>query len=270
MRFFSFILLPFLFLSYLVADTYLKLNHSALCHTKGCELAAGLIRIDSLTLNYIGIASAMLLLFLGVLVFKELVSKKIFVIYLASCIMFETIMLGYQFFASPELCKFCLGVYGFLLVIMLFASGKYFLSVIPLVLAPFMALGLLAIPNGDFFVTKDANYLIQSPTCPHCKLVKKYLHDKKIPFIKLQASDIEDRNFIKFLGYKTIPMLIVKKGSQVTIINGDEDIVEYFESKNPKNSTIVESPTIDLLSDSKKSDGCEIDISLKPDCSKEK
>ena len=270
MKFFSYILLPFLFLSYLGMDTYLKLNHSALCHTRGCELAEGLIRVDSLTLNYIGIASATLLLLLGVLVYKELISKRIFTVYLASCIMFETIMLGYQFFASPELCKFCLGVYGFLLLTMLFSSGRYFLYLIPLVVAPFVALSLLAIPSSNSFVTKDGTYLIQSPTCPHCKLVKSYLQKNNISFIKLQASDIEDRNFIKFLGYKTIPILIVKKGSHVTIINGDKDIINYFENRDTKNSQITQSPTIDLLSESKKSDGCEIDLSLKPDCTKEK
>jgi len=270
MRFFSYILLPFLFLSYLGIDTYLKLNHSALCHTRGCELAEGLIRIDSLSLNYIGIVSAILLLFLGVLVYKELISKKIFTVYLASCIVFETIMLGYQFFASPELCKFCLGVYGFLLVTMLFSSGRYFLYLIPLILAPFVALSLLTIPSFNSFVKKDGTYLIQSPTCPHCKKVKSYLNEKKIPFVKLKASDIEDRNFIKFLGYKTIPLLIVKKGSHITIVNGDEDIINYFKSRDSQNFKETQSSSIDLLGESKNSDGCEIDLSFKPDCTKEK
>ena len=277
MRFLSYIFLPFLFLSYLITDTYLKLNHSALCHSKGCELAATLIKIDAVTLNYIGIASALLLLFLGVLAYKELVSKKVFLIYLLSCVLFETIMLGYQFFASPVLCKFCLGVYGFLLLTMLFTSWKYFVAIIPLIIAPFIALSLLSIPRHISFIDSDANYLIQSPTCPHCKLVKDYLHQKKIPFIKLNSSDIEDRNFIRFLGYKTIPLLIIKKGSHTTIVNGDEDIVEYFEKQKQKQK---QAEKMDLQTQSKeagllelspkKGDGCEIDLALKPSCKKEK
>jgi len=268
MRFFSYIFLPFLFLAYLITDTYLKLNHSALCHSKGCELAASLIKIDSLTLNYIGIFSALLLLFLGVLTFKNLINKKIFLIYLLSCILFETIMLGYQFFASPVMCKFCMGVYGFLLSIMLFSSGRYFFAILPLIIAPFIALSFISIPKNIPFVTSDGNYLIQSPTCPHCKLVKDYLHQKKIPFIKLNSSDIEDRNFIRFLGFKTIPLLIVKKGSSVKVINGDENIVEYFEDKQ-KTEISTQSTPVDILSSPKEDDGCEIDLTLKPSCQKE-
>ncbi len=268
MRFFSYIFLPFLFLAYLITDTYLKLNHSALCHSKGCELAASLIKIDSLTLNYIGIFSALLLLFLGVLTFKNLINKKVFLIYLLSCILFETIMLSYQFFASPAVCKFCLGVYGFLLFIMLFASKRYFFAILPLIIAPFVALSFIAIPKHISFVTSDGNYLIQSPTCPHCKLVKDYLHQKKIPFIKLNSSDIEDRDFIRFLGFKTIPLLIVKKGSSVKVVNGDEDIVEYFEQKLHQNTTVTTSQPIDLMNQTK-DDGCEIDLGLKPSCKKE-
>jgi len=268
MKFLSYVLLPFLFLSYLITDTYLKLNHSALCHSKGCELAASLIKIDSLTLNYIGIASALLLLFLGVMAYKELISKKVFIVYLLSCILFETIMLGYQFYASPVMCKFCMGVYGFLLLTLLFSSWRYIFALLPLIIAPFIALSFIAIPKHISFVTKDGNYLIQSPTCPHCKLVKDYLHQKKIPFTKLNASDIEDRDFIRFLGYKTIPLLIVKKGSSVKIINGDEDIVEYFEKKLNKNISTTTSQSIDLLNQTK-GDGCEIDLGLKPNCEKE-
>ncbi len=268
MRFLSYIFLPFLFLSYLVVDTYLKLNHSALCHSKGCELAGSLIKIDSLVLNYVGIASAVLLLFLGILIFKNLISKRIFLVYLLACILFETIMIGYQFFASPVMCKFCLGVYSFLLVMMLISSRKYFLYILPLIIAPFAALSFIAIPKHVPFVTANGNYLIQSPTCPHCKLVKDYLHQKKIPFIKLNSSDIEDRDFIRFLGFKTIPLLIVKKGSSVKVVNGDEDIVEYFEDKNRPNSTTISTP-VDILSSPKSDDGCEIDLSLKPNCKKE-
>ena len=271
MRFISYILMPFLFLSYIVTDTYLKINNSALCHSKGCELAASLLKIDSIVLNYIGIASAGLLLILGIFTYKEYISKKVFLVYLFSCIAFETIMIGYQFFVSPHMCKFCLGVYGFLLLIFLFASGRFFIVILPFVMAIFIAFSFLAIPKNKSFITKDGNYLIQSPTCPHCKLVKDYMHKKKIPFVRLNASDIEDRNFIRFLGYKTIPLLIIKKGSSVTIINGDEDIIKYFEEKIEKTtaSTSNSEPNIDLISVEGKADGCEIDLGLKPSCEKE-
>jgi len=276
MRKFSFVYLPLLFLVYLSVETYLKLNHSSLCHSRGCELAGGLLKIPAIELNYIGIASAVVLLILGYMTYIRAFSKRYFFIFLSSMILFETIMLGYQYFASPELCKFCMGVYGSLLTIALFTMREKVVFLLPAILAPLVALYLLAIPKSDTFITKDANYLIQSQTCPHCKKVKKFLKEKDIDFIKLDAKSIEARNFVKFLGYKTIPVLVVKNGSHISIINGDENIIKYFSTKSepqkenkPKKASVAEEPPIDLLSGAGQSDGCGIEIFEEKSCEKE-
>jgi len=274
----SFVYLPLLFLIYLSVETYLKLHHSSLCHSRGCELAGGLLNIPAIELNYIGIASAFLLFVLGYLTYIKAISSKVFFIFLSSMILFETIMLGYQYFASPELCKFCMGVYGSLLTIALFTMREKIVFLLPGIVAPLVALYLLAIPKSDFFVTKDANYLIQSQTCPHCKKVKEFLKKKNINFIKLDAKSIEARNFIKYMGYKTIPVLLVKKGSNITIINGDENIIEHFSKKDETKVTkttptstsnpVAEEP-IDLLSGAALSDGCGIELLEEKSCDKD-
>ena len=280
MRKFSFVYLPLLFLIYLSVETYLKLHHSSLCHSKGCELAGGLLKIPAIELNYIGIASAVVLLVLGYLTYIRAFSKRYFFIFLSSMILFETIMLGYQYFASPELCKFCMGVYGSLLTIALFTMREKIFFLVPAIAAPLIALYLLAIPKSDAFITKDANYLIQSKTCPHCKKVKEFLKEKNIDFIKLDAKSIEARNFIKYMGYTTIPLLVVKNGADITIVNGDENIIKYF-SKEPntdiKNDTDAKSSEpvksaspVDLLSGASSSpDGCGIDLLEEKSCNKD-
>ncbi len=242
MRFFGFVILPLLFFIYNASETYLKLNHSSLCESTGCKLADGLLRFDSIYLNYIGVMTALMLLVLGFLTYKNKMDKKLFYTLLFVSILFETIMLSFQFYGSPQMCKFCMGVYGFLIAIALFTMGRYFALIVPAVVALVMAMSFLKIPNQAPQLQADGTYLIQSPTCPHCKKVKKYLKEHEIEFKKIAISKPQSQNFITFMGYHTIPMLLVKKGNEVQIINGDEAIIEYYENSN---SSKEESATSD-------------------------
>jgi glutaredoxin len=227
----SFIYLPLLFFIYVTAEAVLKLFHSSLCESTGCLLADSLLKFDSIYLNFIGVADALIILLLGILSFNKKVSEKLFFLVLVISLLFETIMLGYQYFASPQMCKFCMGVYTFLFVISLLSLRKYFLMVVPAVIALITALSFLAIPKSQAFVVSNGNYLIQSPTCPHCKKVKGYLKEQHIDFTKINIADIEARNFATFLNFKTIPILLIKDGKNIQIINGDKNIIDYFENK---------------------------------------
>ena len=244
----SFIYLPILFFIYVSTETILKLFHSTLCASTGCLLADSLLRFDSIYLNFIGVFDALAILVIGILSYNKKISEKLFFLVVVSSLLFETIMLGYQYFASPEMCKFCMGVYTFLVLITLLSSKKYFLMVIPAVIALIVSLSFLAIPKSAPFVTKNGNYLIQSPTCPHCKKVKSYLKENDIKFTKLNIDDIEARNFATFLNFKTIPILIIRNGKKVNIINGDKDIIQFFSKKKDvvieENAVVEESAVV--------------------------
>jgi len=233
----SFIYLPLLFFIYVTTEAVLKLFHSTLCESTGCLLADSLLKFDSIYLNFIGVADALIILLIGWLSFNKKISEKLFFIVLIASLLFETIMLGYQYFVSPEMCKFCMGVYTFLVIISILSTRKYFLMVVPFVISVFVALSFLALPKSQAFVTKDGNYLIQSSTCPHCKKVKEYLKDKNIDFKKLSIDDVEARNFATFLDFKTIPILLIKDGKSVQIVNGDKNIIEFFENKSKDTTT---------------------------------
>ncbi len=283
----GYVFLPLLFMVYIAIDTYLKINHSSLCHTKGCELAAGLIDINAIYLNILGIFDAFIILSFGFLTYKKYIDKKYFYFILLLSIVFETIMIGYQYFASPELCKFCLGVYTFLLLITLFTLYENILLFIGVISVIFMALYILAIPKQTPFILIDnVNYLIQSPTCPHCIKVKKFLRKNDIPFRQINITSIEARNFLKFLNFNTIPVLVKKNASKVQIINGDKDIIEFFESnnkltlnndKNRVEKVKLEDKAYDkivsntsLLDSTSEGSGCEVSIFEKPACSAKK
>ena len=228
----SLIYLPALFFLYILIETILKLNHSSLCHSTGCLLADNLLKFDSLYLNYVGIAISIVIALIGWLSHKRSLNKKFFYLILFASLAFETIMLGYQYFVSPEMCIFCMGIYAFLLVMLLSASWRHFIIALFIFTSSIIALSFLAIPKSEAFVLKDGNYLIQSPTCEHCKKVKSYLNENSISFTKLEIDDIEARNFVTFLNFSTIPMLIVKDGKNVQIVNGDSDIIKFFSKQN--------------------------------------
>jgi glutaredoxin len=110
----------------------------------------------------------------------------------------------------------------------LLSAYKRLIIVIPVVVSIWVSMSFLAMPKTEAFVIKDGNYLIQSPTCSHCKKVKTYLKDNDIEFTKLAIEDVEARNFATFLNFKSIPILIVKEGKSIQIINGDSRIMDFF------------------------------------------
>ncbi len=254
----SFIILPILFLLYVSGETYLKLNHSSLCESTGCKLADSLLLFDSIYLNFIGVLAALAILITGLLAYKRVVHKNFFYIVVGASLLFETIMLGYQYYASPEMCKFCMGVYAFLVIIMFTASRRHFLVAMIGAISVFTSLSFLAIPKATAFVTQDGTYLIQSKSCPHCKKVKAYMHENNIDFTKIDIEGIEAQHFATFLNFKTIPILIVKEGKNVKIINGDKDIIDSYENVSKKSEDIIieESVSLNTTFEVAKDEGC--------------
>jgi len=246
----SFIFLPILFFIYIAVETYLKLNGSPLCQSSGCQLADALLRFDSIYLNFIGMASAIAIIIVGILSYKEIISEKLFFLVVGASLLFETIMLGYQFFASPEMCIFCMGVYAFLLLILLTASLKYFAITMIGAISVFMSLSFLAIPSAKSYLNEDGNYLLQSENCGHCKKVKTYMNEHDIKFTKIDIGDIEAQNFASFLNFKTIPILLVKDGGNIKIINGDKDIIKSFKSPTENIMRNIVGNIMDKIEDS--------------------
>jgi len=226
-------------------------------------------------------ATAFTLIVLGWLSYKEKVSRKLFYMVLFSALFFETILLGYQYFVSPEMCKFCMGVYGFLFTITILSTPKrYLLMVLPAIASVLIALSFLNLPKSKAFVVDGGTYLIQSATCPHCKKVKEYMAKEDISFKKIDINEVEAQNFATFMNFKTIPILLIKDGKNVQIINGDKDIIEFFENKfgNDNDIIVVEesvsitatSESSDLFKAAKEEEGCGFAAleKVESDCSK--
>lgn len=279
MRLFSRIFLPFLLLGYIGTETYLKVKHTSLCGDVGCKLAGELLKFDALYLNYFAIAGLFALIILGYLSLKNRFFETLFFMGLYAAIAFEATILSYQFIANPEPCLFCLTIFASLLLIALFAHVKSFPIVLASVLALFVGLNALSITQNKAFVTTPGLYLIQSETCSHCKKVKQYFADNDITYTAISTKEVNARGFLKFVDISTIPVLIKKEASGITLLTGDTKIIAHFESAKEVEVPVTESPleatesnTIELTSDFLSAggdDGCALTITEVPDCTDE-
>jgi len=237
-RFFSRVFLPFLLLSYIALETYLKTQNTSLCGKVGCTLAGELLKFDPIYLHYFGLVAVFILLILGARSIKSKFFETLYFMVLYAGIAFEATILGYQFLSNPEPCIFCLGVFSSLLIIALFSHPKNFLVIFASILALYIALNTLAIPKNKAYVTLPGNYLIQSDTCSHCKKVKAYFKANNISYTPIQAKEVNARAFLKFVDIKSIPVLIMKEKSGISLLKGDQNIIAHFEAKKEPKKTI--------------------------------
>jgi glutaredoxin len=276
MRFFSRVFLPFLLLGYIAVETYLKFQNTSLCGEVGCKLAGELLKFNPIYLHYFGLVSVFILVILGARSLKSTLFETLYFMVLYAAIAFETTILGYQFLANPEPCIFCLGVFSSLLLIALFSHFKNFIIILAAILAVYIALNTLNIPKNKAYVTQPGNYLIQSDTCPHCIKVKTYFENNNISYIPIPSKEVNARGFLKFIDIKSIPVLIIKEASSITLIKGDKKIIAYFEEQKTEEAVTPEvdtnadqSSTLELSSDflsQGPSEDCALTITEAPSC----
>jgi len=226
------VLLPLLLLIYIFADTYLKTKGIEICEATGCKLAGELLKFDSTYLNYLGMAGALGLAILGFL--RGEFFNRVYIIIASAMVIFESLLIASQININPEPCTFCLGVFSFLLVILLNANIKVFGFTLPAVGAVFLAFSFLAIPKNKSLITKDGLYLISSKTCPHCKKTKEFLNKEEIKYYNIDSYDTNAYNFAKTLNIKKIPIAIEAKNGKFTITVGDKAIIEKFSKQKTK------------------------------------
>ena len=260
MKFISRVVLPLILFLYIATEGILKWQKSSLCHSTGCELAEQLLRFDSLQLYAMGAIGALLIATLGYASIKKDSFTKLFYMALYSAVAFESIMIGYQVLVNPEPCKFCLGVYGLLLLTALLSNWRYLLYALPAIAAIFISLGSLAIPKNQAIIGANGYYLIKSETCPHCIKVKKFMKEEHIPYTPIASSDTTARSFMTDMNITQIPVLIVKENSRIQVIKGDKIIIEHL--KNAQKSTPTQSGTEKKDIYSQEAKGCEASAEL--------
>jgi glutaredoxin len=258
MKRFARVIMPFLLLIYIAIETYAKLHHTSICGSSGCKLAGQLLIFPSIYLNYMGLIAALGILILGWFSLKNTIGDKLFFIALYAAIGFETIMFAYQYYVNPEPCIFCAGVYGSLLTIALVSRPRYLVYALPAIAALWIALGMLSIPKNAPLITKDGTWLIHSETCPHCKKVKNYFAKHAIAYHSLHVQEANARAFLKALNIDSIPVLVIKKGAQTTVLKGDKLIIQHFDAPLNLEESVPQTPPLQA----EDKEGCSLDNQL--------
>jgi uncharacterized membrane protein len=255
------VILPLLLAIYIAVETILKANHIEICSTTGCALAGELLKFNSFYLNYLGIAGALFLVVLAF--FKSNIAKKLYSVVAVAMVIFESLLIASQLNLNPEPCLFCLGVYTFLILILINANFRVFIYTIPAIGAVFLAFYILAIPKNKSIVKDNGLYLIASSTCPHCKATKEFLKLHNIKYKVIPSKDINAFYFAKSLNIKKIPIAIKKSTNKIEIFVGDKDIERAFSKTLPKEAK----ETSELSSEPFKPDsiyeqkeGCEMSL----------
>jgi len=279
MKLLSRVLLPLLLLIYIAVETYMKLHHTSLCEATGCKLAGELLRFNPIYLNYLGLVAVSLLVIVGFLSLKKPLFEKLFFTILYGAIAFEATILGYQFLVNPEPCIFCMGIFSSLLLIGILSHPKNFILVGSVALAIFVALNTLAFPKNQSFIIANGSYLIHSEGCPHCTKVKNYFKKEGIKYTPISVREASARSFLKFAGISSIPVLITKDSTGITLLVGDHDIIDAYKKEKEKTAVPPSSNTVEStqssalglptdLFNATSEPGCAITITETPECEK--
>jgi len=262
-------LLPLLLLIYIALDSYLKTKNIEICESTGCKLAGDLLKFDSSYLNYLGMLGAFVLVILSLI--KAKFAKTLYTVILSAMVIFESLLIASQLNLNPQVCKFCLGVYSFLLITLIVTNFRIFLYLIPSIISVFFAFSILAIPKNKVLTKDNGLYLIASKTCPHCKKAKEFLKEQNISYIELNAKDINSFFVAKSLNITQIPILIDKKDKTYKIIVGDKNIIDNFKKSSlKKQEQKQEQEQIPTYQEQKLnyggSEGCELSITQESNC----
>ena len=265
----SAIIMPLVLIGYVGSETWLKLHHSSLCSATGCKMAGELLRFNGIYLDFLGIIAGLAMFVTALLWLKHELFKPLFFVTLFSAIAFETVMIGFQAFSNPQMCHFCLGVYGLLLLTAFLTNIDYFVYALAPITAIFIALSTLSIPQNIPMVKNDGIYLIHSNKCPHCKKVKRYFAEHNISYYPISVTNPNARSLATTLNIREIPIAIIKKGQKIEILRGDRDIIEKFSHKESKTEEKNSAPLkeTDLYSNPDEG-GCSISPFEESSCEK--
>ena len=274
MRLLARVLLPLVLLGYIATQTYMKLHHTSLCDATGCKLAGELLRFDPMYLYYFGAAGAALLALFGALGMRSERFAKLFRATLTGALAFESVMLSYQIAVNPEPCLFCMGVFGGLMLIALLEFRANLLLPLAVSGGVAVAVAMLATVKNEGVLAEDATYLFFSPTCPHCKKVKRYFAEHRIDYRPISVRDASARRVLHYLGIDKIPVLVVKQGERYDAIVGDEAIIAHYQSASTQASSATPETTVPDLSSGATGwlqqggdEGCALSVVPEPTCS---
>ena len=228
-------------------EIYLSFHQKTLCQTKGCFLVHTFGTYD--ILNYIGI---LLFFYLTISSLFDLLNFQIFwflnlrTYILALAVIIEGYFIGFQKWILNEYCLYCLIIASLLFLCFLLdyelpfkkrilfsdtSTSKKDITIYKIAIlgsfSLFFATSLVKVP----FKPLKLNYpiLVYKKNCPFCEEVEDFAKKHNIPLNSYKVGKV--MFLIKLLNYNNVPILIYKENGKTIVIEGAEDIKNWFKKK---------------------------------------
>ncbi len=220
-------------------ELILKLSHSSICNSTGCLLAESSLIIPDKVIIGLGIITFLTLFFLSILNKESLIDALLVVIFST-----EGVLVGYQLFRLKNICYFCISVFSIFVLLSLLRvlQKRWFVLAGFLSFASVLLLFAVLKPTVGSSLPNSNTILIYKTSCPHCERVEKFIKTHNLKIKKVNVTKCV--GFLKSLGIKAVPALIIREGGKIEILIGDNNIINFFYKHEKRE------PTLNLLDNS--------------------
>ncbi|UCD79190.1 MAG: hypothetical protein JSW26_27955 [Desulfobacterales bacterium] len=236
---------------------------SIICPNSGCKIVETMTAVPPLYLNLLGFIFFQIVFWVCHFSKNKTGARIDFLgILLASGLVFDSALLGYQVFVARAFCGYCLLIFVFVLTLNLLHGKRQMIAGFALIAVTLFSFSILTfVPTGGLSHTEPLKsaaygvkscstpskeiYLIFSSNCPYCENVLQTLSNcnscdlylnpiDKVDLIKnIEVepnpgfSPAMNRLVLSVLGIDSVPVLVVKSAEGFRFIRGERKIVNY-------------------------------------------
>ena len=228
---FHFFIISILGALYLLVEAGLQVYGRSICVSEGCGLVARLTRFGDLSTVLIGFIALAFLAFLSGWNLRRqsgLLDSAINFVLIAA-LAAEGFFVGYQIFWLPEVCLFCLSVFGLFFILgllRLLAGWREMAAGFAAFAIVLCFVALVLPPRGTALPTDKKIILFYSTECKHCSEIKEEIAQKKLDVQPVLVKEYTAT--LRNLGVDSVPTLLVNSRYEKLILTGKEAIRRYL------------------------------------------
>jgi hypothetical protein len=226
---------------YLLVEAGLHLFGRSVCVSDGCGLVARIARFGDLSTILIGfMALGFLALSSGLNLRRQSgLLDSVINLALIAALAAEGFFVGYQIFWLPDVCLFCLSVFGLILTLGLLrwvAGWKEVAAGFASFALVLCFVGLVLAPQGTALPSDKKMILFYSEDCRHCSEIKEEISKSKFDVTPVLVREYTPT--LKNLGIDSVPTLFVNGKYEKLILTGKEAIRHYLGACQPSEKPI--------------------------------
>lgn len=216
-------------------ELVLSFFNKSLCDAYSCKLVANYVRYGEFTLILIGVFVFLFLIILEISKFKH--KDYLIDAILTAALSAEGLLLAFQIFSLKIICYFCFSIFliFFVSVFLRILEKRYFMFLALFSFLSVFGIGFFIMPNLSSL--QKGYDLFYSKTCPHCEKTINFLKNAHISVNLYDASKY--KSFLNNLGINQIPILFVNSDERKEFIIGQENIENFFKTKNSNQNFII-------------------------------